>query len=141
MSNRNDNEILFWIALIALAFVGWQVYVQVKTFAEWAHLDWSSAAWLLTGILALAAGSVLAWLKDWSLGRLLPWMFCAFYLFTLPALNYWSLSVPGRLFPIDGYNYGSTAEVAWYGNGWWQILMLLAFLGIAYGINKWQDDY
>lgn len=141
MSNRNDGEVLFWLCLIGLAFVGWQVYLQVKVFAEWMHLDWSSAACLLAGILALVAGVVLTWLKDGPLSKLFPWMLCGFYPFVLPALNYWSLSVPGRLFPIDGYNYGSAAEVAWYGNGWWQLLMFIALLGIAYSVNKWQNEH
>jgi hypothetical protein len=140
MSNRNNGEVLFWLGLLALAFIGWQVYVQVKAFADWMHLDWRSAAWLLAGIVALAAGVVVALAQGWQLGRLLPWMLCGFYLFTLPALNYWSLSFPDQLFRDSGYGYGRPDNVAWYGNGWWQLLMFVALVAGAFGINKWQDD-
>lgn len=141
MSNRNNNgpEILFAIGAIVVAYLLWQLYVGVKACAEWMHLDWPSAALLLFALLALGVSTLLAFLKDWPLGRVFPWLLCGFYPFTLPALDYWSLSTPGRLV-IDGYNYGSAAEVPWYGNGWWQLLMFIVLVGFAYSVNKWQSE-
>ena len=139
MSRSNDNEMLFWMAVAGLGLLGLFIYFQVKAFADWLHLDWGSAAWMLAGILALAVGVIVAFGKGWRLGKLFPWMLCGFYLFLLPALNWWSLSVPGRLMRFDN-DEGNTVGGAWYGNGWWQLVMFAALAGAAYGLNKLQSD-
>lgn len=137
--NRSDNEGFVWMLVIALGMVGLFIYFQVKSFADWVHLDWSSAAWLLSGILTLVAGVGVVFSKGWGLGKLFPWLLCGFYLFTLPALNFWSLSMPGRLdFRID--EYVGNIDRAWYGGGWWQFLIFVALLGGAYGLNKLRED-
>jgi hypothetical protein len=66
-------------------------------------------------------------------------MLCGFYPFILPALNYWSLDVPSRLFlQID--ESAVNVDRLWYGQGWWQLLIFIGLVGCAYGWNKLQDD-
>lgn len=138
MQRNNDGEVLFWIVMAGLGLLAIFVYFQVKAFADWIHLDWRSAACMLGGILLLAVSIIVTLTKGWHLGKLLPWMLCGFYPFLLPALNWWSLSVPGRLFRIDNYE-SSSINGAWYGNGWWQLAMFTALIGAAYSLHKLQS--
>jgi hypothetical protein len=135
--SRNDNdEAAFWLVGICLLLVAAFVYFQVKAFADWVGLDWGSAAYLLGGIITAAAAVIGAIIQGWSIKKLSPWIFCGFYLFTLPALNCWA-QLEKNPFHMSRIN----ADLAWYGNGWVQFLIFVALVGGAYGLNKWVDEY
>lgn len=134
---RDDSSALLTISLF---IAGLFIYFIVNTVAEWLHLNWAAAASLLFGLITLVAAMVFVVFQYFSLSKLFPWMLCGFYPFILPALNYWSLDMPSRLFLRIDESVGNVDRL-WYGQGWWQLLIFIGLVAGAYGWNRLQDDH
>lgn len=127
--------------LIAIPVLGagLLIFLTVRTFANWVNLDWTAAVSLLTGIIGFVVSMFFVLVRDFSLSKLFPWMLCVFYPFILPALNYWSLDMPSRLFFRIDESMGNVDRL-WYGNGWWQLLIFIGLVACAYGWHRLHDD-
>jgi ABC-type multidrug transport system permease subunit len=134
---RDDSSALYTILLL---IVGLFIYFIVSTVADWLDLNWAATASLLFGLIGLLAGTIFVLLREFSLSKLFPWLLCGFYPFTLPALNYWSLSVPSRLLLRFNESAGDVDRL-WYGQGWWQLLIFIGLVAGSYGWNKIRDDH
>ena len=132
--SRNHDQNLFMECLIGIGLIAFLVYMLVKTFADWLNLDWHSAAMLLSGLL-ISAGAILGVaLQGWNLKKWVPWIGCGFFLSTIPSLNWWA-----RLDSMPFHMDGMGRDFAWYGNGWWQMLVFLVLCLVAYAISQWND--
>ncbi len=136
MSKRGDGE--FWLAfgIVVVLGVGYGVYTVLKSWADTLGLDIPSVFYLaLGGVLSAAIALVGVLWADWRKSVVLPWLLPFFGLFCRPALTYWA--TPHGVFGgAEGYD----VEIAWYGNGWWQLAIIAALCGVAFALTKLFDS-
>lgn len=94
------------------------IFLLIKTFADWTNLDWYSAAILLMGIVFVIGMVVGKLWRGWDLRPWWPWIGGGFFLFTIPALAWWTIlgKMPSTTVMAP--------DVAWWSyDNWWQSLM------------------
>lgn len=123
---------------IAGAFIA--LVVIFLSTANWIagelNLDLRSASFVLVGVLLAIAISACVVYLDWSMRVCAPWIVVLVAPALFPALTYWASAGPG-LFHLRA----PEQDMAWYGEGWWQLLIFLVLAFAAYRCNKLTGDW
>ncbi len=136
MSKNDDSTgFLFVIGIVVVLGVGYGVYTVLKGWADAVGLDVHSIFWLVVGTAVVVITPLVSWMRGWRHAIVLPWLLPTYWLFWLPAMTYWATPKMG---PFG--RYGDDADIDWYGNGWWQALILVGLCGVAFALMKWLDD-
>jgi hypothetical protein len=115
-------------------------YVIFISIADWiaraTNLDLRSASIIFFGALLLIMLLVCAFYYGVNKRALAPWMVVLVAPVFAPALTYWASAGPGP-FHLRGVDQ----NMAWFGNGWWQLLMWCVLIVGAYLCNKLADEW
>ncbi|WP_373989976.1 hypothetical protein [Duganella sp. BuS-21] len=131
-AQRGNAELFALIVLILVVVVGFWVKAKVTGFATAINVDFDTAGSVL---LRLAGVVIVAGLAIWQrlFLRSLAFLPLGLLIAFAPALDYWSVH------SLD-ISYYSSAEPAWYGNYWIQVLGAIGLLVAGYFGQKWIDE-
>lgn len=131
---NNKNADLWVIGGASLAVV--LIFIKCAGWiASAINLDLDSASCILGGVLLVFAlfGCVVYF--GWNMLGLAPWILWVFALFWIPALRYWASAGPGP------FHFETTEQnIAWFGNPWGLLFIVLALALGAYMCNKLTDN-
>lgn len=121
------NEVLAWLALIVLAIVGWEIYVQFKAltawFQGWLHISEVASGGVAWRFCILATIAGVALYRSFFLS-VLPFLPVAIVIVFIPALDDWAR---GYVMTDANNIYVNSTAPAWYGVWWVQAVSCMLF--------------
>ena len=121
--------------VIAIAYA----YFRLKALAASWGIDLETLETM--GELAIAwcvGGALLAWLRKWSVLRVLPLLLPAALTVTAPMIIY-RADNPVNMDGFDITQFGG-AQLPWYAHAWVMLGGVLALTVVAYFAGKWLED-
>jgi hypothetical protein len=148
--SEDSNDSFAKLVAFSLAVFAIAAFIAIKYLADALHLNMPSAIVLVSGFLFVSVLFGAAYKFELNLKIVAPWLFFIFYLFCIPALNYWSvdhIGDPNSLVSLVGFSKPepptfSEQTPAWFGTFWWQVLIGLAIAGTAFFLNQiFKEEY
>lgn len=136
MSKNDDSTvILIVIGILVVLGLGIGAYFVLKGWADAMGLDVYSIFCLVAGVGTVALIAIGTVWMGWKKTFAFPWFLPILAVFARPAFTYWTTPQMGP-FGRDS----EEVDMAWYGNGWWQLLIIVGLCGVAFALMKWLDD-